>query len=827
MDSEPRATDDTQRIVARPRVVIAERGAATREVPLGPTTVSIGRDPQATISIGLPTADNPVGLPDISRKHAQIAPQETGFVVVDLGSTNGTYLRGRRLPAQQPARLRDGDVIRIGDDHGNSVSITYREGAAGMSGYGTLSIGRVALGDRPRVAIGRDPASELHLDSPVVSLRHAEVVRTLRGHDLVDLGSTNGTFVNGTRVRRQALQRGDVIQIGPCKLIYSPAALLQFTHAGSVRLDGVRLYKEVPAGRQGRRVLLNDISVSVFPREFIAVVGGSGAGKTTLLDALNGARPAQRGQVLLNGDDLYVNFDAFRTSMGYVPQADILHTGLPVRRALRYTAALRLPPDTDAVEIDRRIESVLQMVDMLPQADVVIHRLSGGQRKRVSIASELLSEPSLLFLDEPTSGLDPGLDKKMMRTLSALADAGHTVILTTHATSNIVGYCDHVAFLAHGRLVYFGPPVQALQFFAAPDFATIYSKLETPAQAEQAEAQFRASPDYHAFVAQRQAAIPPQTGGAAAVAARRASTGLLASVRQFAILSRRYLDLIFGDRLSLFVLSAVMPLIGLLLMFIANPKSLIGDQPYKVEEIVRTGATHYYSIVQDTQRVLLMLGLSALLLGLFAAAYEIVKERPVYERERMINLGIAPYLGSKVAVLLGFGLVQCLLLLGVVALRVQMPAQGQFWQAPVEMYVSLVLALLVGLSLGLLISAATRGGNAVIYLVLMVLFFQLLFSGALFPLEGIAREASALTSTRWALQGLGASVHVEGDEGLNAMNRRLDPATLRVVPADPEPLFIEYPSTPVGLVQTWLVQLGFAAVFLLLAAIMLKRQDAH
>src|SRR5581483_1874756 len=219
----------------------------------------------------------------------------------------------------------------------------------------------------------------------------------------------------------------------------------------------------------------------------------------------NGMRPAHEGNVLYNGVDYYHNLAAFNTQLGYVPQEDIVHRELTVERALYYAARLRLPGDFTREQIQWRIDEVLEDVEMTERRGLLVSKLSGGQRKRVSIALELLANPSVFFLDEPTSGLDPGLDRKMMSLLRRLADRGRTVILVTHATNNI-NACDYVCFLAQGgRLAYFGPPNEAKAFFAKTDFAEIYSTLEPtkeqPDIPQQAEERFRASPDYQRYVA--------------------------------------------------------------------------------------------------------------------------------------------------------------------------------------------------------------------------------------------------------------------------------------------------------------------------------------
>ena len=324
------------------------------------------------------------------------------------------------------------------------------------------------------VTIGRERDNALVLDHPQVSAYHARVAHEHGTYRITDLDSTNATYVNGLCITSQALQSGDVIRVGPYKLIYDDGLLTLYDESGSVRIDALDL---VQIGTSAA-VLLDDISLCIPPRSFVALVGASGAGKSTLLDALSGLRPAVRGSVLYNGQDFYQHRAAFSQQIGYVPQDEIIHRDLTVERALYYAAKLRLPSDFSPAQITQRIDEVLDDVEMRHRRSLLIKQLSGGQRKRVSIALELLANPSVFFLDEPTSGLDPGLDRKMMLLLRKLADKGHTIILVTHATSNI-NVCDYVCFLAQGgRVAYYGPPEDATTYFEQPGFAEIYSVLE-------------------------------------------------------------------------------------------------------------------------------------------------------------------------------------------------------------------------------------------------------------------------------------------------------------------------------------------------------------
>src|SRR5437016_5449196 len=371
----------------------------------------------------------------------------------------------------------------------------------------------------PVITIGRLPENMVVLSHPQVSGRHARLELAQGGYRIIDVGSTNHVYVNTQRITNQLLQPGDEIRIGPYKFTYTGTQLTQQDESHGIRIDALQLQK---VGSK-HTILINDISIAIPPRTFVALVGGSGAGKSMLMDALNGLRPAQKGLVLYNGQDYYRHLAAFSTQLGYVPQDDIIHRELTVERALYYTARMRLPEDFTQAQIKQRIDEVLEDVDMKHRRGMLVNKLSGGQRKRVSIALELLANPSIFFLDEPTSGLDPGLDRKMMFLLRRLADKGHTIVLVTHATNNI-NACDYICFLAQGgRLAYFGPPGDAKKYFDKTDFAEIYSALEptegNPNIPAEAEARFKASPYYRRYVQE------PLAQGPAARASVSGATG--------------------------------------------------------------------------------------------------------------------------------------------------------------------------------------------------------------------------------------------------------------------------------------------------------------
>ncbi|MGA8015682.1 MAG: FHA domain-containing protein, partial [Candidatus Dormiibacterota bacterium] len=440
----------------------------------------------------------------VSRRHAVLRFDGVHWRLEDLGSSNGTYLGDTRVSAHVvtgPARLRLGspidgpelDVAPVGVDpepvpavpaplppavvpaeqtHSLPAALAGSTGRAAAVDLGT----RVAVHPLSSglVRIGRGPGNEIVLADPHVSRDHAELRWDPRGGwQVTDLNSHNGTYVNGHRISTAPLREGDVLTVGRRHLRLVPGALEEH-ESGDVRLDAVDLSVHTSEGR----ALLRHVSLSVEKGAFVGVVGPSGAGKTTLLNALTGFKPADEGSVFYGGRNLYAEYEELRRRIGYVPQDDIVHAQLTVRAALGYAAELRFPRDVPKTERDQRVAEVIRELGLAERADLVIEKLSGGQRKRVNIAVELLTKPSPLFLDEPTSGLDPGLERGMMTLLRDLAKGGRTVIVVTHAVQSL-SLCDRVLMLAPGgRVAFYGPPNAALGYFGRTDFVDVFQDLE-------------------------------------------------------------------------------------------------------------------------------------------------------------------------------------------------------------------------------------------------------------------------------------------------------------------------------------------------------------
>lgn len=797
------------------RLEIVDETQVRREVPLGAATLTIGR---------APTNGLVLGSRFVSATHARIDAVGAGHTITDLGSMNGLLLDGGRLPANQPRPLGDGTTIRIGDlATGSFVTLIYRSPWAGAQASSRL---RIALAPDGVTSIGRREA-DIVLNNPQVSRQHAVIEGTAGRHRLRDAGSTNGTFVNGHKITSHMLAIGDIIAIGTFRLVYRGTALEEYDQRGALRIEARRLETTV-ATAQGPRTIMHDVSLAIEPREFVAIVGGSGTGKSTLLKALAGFTPATAGEIHVNEDDFYANLDVYRSVIGYVPQDDILHRGLNVVDALGYVAELRLPPDTSRDDRRQRIDRVLDDVDMDQHQTTIIDRLSGGQRKRVSIAAELLADPALFFLDEPTSGLDPGLEKRMMFTLRRLADGGRTIVLVTHATANIV-QCDLVAFMAAGRMVYFGPPRDATTFFQVGnnEFAEIYTKLDgratpedrigwqvverdladeyaahqrefgtepAPSLAQLWERRFRASHWYHTYVGER---LSNAAGADLRRGTRPPGRPRTSLVGQTLVLTRRYAKLMLNDRRNLLLLGVQAPVIGALVALVARRDSFVGEN----------------ATAAEARKILFVFATVAVWFGVLNAAREIAKELPIVRRERLAGLRVVPYLISKVSVALVLLALQALTLLGIAALKITLPTAGVVLPAPLELYLTTFITALAGFALGLAISASSTAPDRANALVPLALVPQILFAGVIFSLGdpvSFERILSWVTASRWAMDAYGATVHVNDLPWAEGMLPLPNP------PA-------EYTATVGHVVSRWAILLGYAMICLGYAARQLRR----
>ena len=797
-----------------PQLVLELNGQRTTLEP--GRSYTLGRDPQSDVS---------VDDARVSWRHATIAYHGNGWVLEDLGSTNGTYANGQRtnqVPLGQgavvnlgnadsgprltfsgvPAPVVPGGVPGGGDawhDQGtarftpganpaaqggfpqqqapqqggigqggyNQPPPSYGGGAgfpqqggpmAAQGGYAQQpsqpapepvygsrnpTMIRNLAGGLRTIRIGRGLDNELVVSDLSVSRHHAELRQLQDGrYEIVDLDSHNGTYLNGQPIDRRLLGPQDIIGVGHSTFRLVGDQLEEFVDTGEVSFSARHLTVEVDF-KGGKKILLNNVSFGVPEKSLVAVIGPSGSGKSTLLRALTGYRPADRGDVLYDGRNLYKQFAELRQRIGLVPQDDILHSQLSVRTALKYAAELRFPGDTEASERERRIDEVLTELHLEKRADNKITALSGGQRKRVSVALELLTKPSLIFLDEPTSGLDPGMDRDVMKMLRGLADEGRTVLVVTHSVAELA-LCDRLLVMAPGGSVaYFGPPKEALHFFGYETWADVFQAFENYPDHDWG-GRFRGSVHYQMYSADVEAV---QAQSSQIEHEQTKPPKQQSWFSQLSTLVRRYMSVIASDR-GFILLSLLLPaVLGVVSMIIPSPDGLAPGKG---------------GINQNAPTILLIMAVGACFSGAANSVRELIKERVIYERERAVGLSRSAYLMSKVVVLGVVSVVQGVLICGIGFSTRKMPTGLIVKSFPaLEMTVPIILLSFSSMMFGLVISSLVKTAEKTMPLLVMFAIVQVVFTGCLgFAIAGAAglEQIAWLMPSRWAAAALGSTL---------------------------------------------------------------------
>ena len=651
----------------------------------------------------------------VSGQHAQLLMDETGVLhIVDVGSTNGTYVNGQKLTVGSPFQITGQDKIVLtksqnirlvfNPDDFNGVKSPKPNGGGREIFQDTDLIS--LLRNKSVITIGRTDQCDLQIAHPTISRLHATIEKRSNGkYVITDKGSMNGTFVNGHRVKGKAqVSEKDLIFIGRFKISFRGIAQ---DISKSLTISATNIEKTYPNGFVG----LKKASFTIASSSLLAVMGPSGCGKSTLLKALCGDSPATSGEVKLFDLELKSNYDYLKTQIGYVPQDDIVHRQLTVQQSLYYAAKLRLPSAKDA-QIEAKIKSVLQQLNIEFIKDNLVGKISGGQRKRVSIAVELLTDPMILFLDEPTSPLDPQTIEEFLGILRKLADNGTTVIMVTHKPDDLE-FMDSVMFMsAGGHLVYDDSVHNYLSYFGVSKTREVYQELD-----QNSKKWIDKRNSQRGAESKRIVSTPPVK-----------NVGSIDFMHQFFWLSRRYLSIKLNDKMNTAVMIGQAPIIAMLVCII---------------------------FVNITQAVPFLMAISAVWFGANNAAREIVSELPIYKRERMFNQGILPYIFSKLFVLGGFAAIQSLLFIGIVSVFYSNATPPDVeWFNPLSSFLWMLFISIAASMMGLLISALVDTAEKVMTIVPIALIPQIMLAGLVAKISsGFVEFLSYFTLSRWGTEG--------------------------------------------------------------------------
>jgi ABC-type multidrug transport system ATPase subunit len=707
----------------------------------------IGRDVHADIRLP---------QPGVSRSHVVLRYLDGRWVAVDNASTNGMFVNKQRVSSVD---IRDGQTIHIGEPDGPPVTFelgrdgeppddlttipTKRDGDGKTEAFNVVtSLMRVLRPGVPAeppsgsTTIGREVDNHIVIPDLLASRHHARLVPTAKGVQIQDI-SSNGTYVNGQRIKDAYLAENDIVTIANVDMVFVNGTLVRRT-APAAESAGLEV-RDISLTIGGNRTLLEQVSFAAKPATLTAVIGPSGSGKSTLLTVIAGAMRPNGGLVSFDGHNIHADYALLRNRIGMVPQDDVVHRQLTVNQALGYAAELRMSQDTSKEERLWAVRQVLEELELTPHADTRIENLSGGQRKRASVALELLTGPSLLVLDEPTTGLDPALDQLVMKMLRQLADAGRIVVVVTHSLAYL-DVCDQVLLLAPGgKTAYCGPPSELGDAMGSTDWADIFTDIEANPDAAHRRFLERAEPAVEA--GDQGEPKQPVVLGKPVRAGR---------WRQFATVARRQVQLIRADR-GYFVFLVLLPfLLGLL------PLAVAGETGFG-KAAIESAAPN------EPKQIVVLLNLGAIFMGTALTIRDLVGERIIFRREQAAGLSTSAYLAAKVAVFAAAAVIQSAILVLIVTaptIGKGAPAGASVLGSPrLELFVDTAATCAVAAILGLLVSALAQNSNQVLPLMVVTVMTQLVLAGGFIPVTNRPLDpVSWFTPSRWGLAATASTV---------------------------------------------------------------------
>lgn len=704
------------------------------------TKINLSERPEKVIKIGR-AKENDIVVNDslVSRYHAVIKIFNDSILIEDLNSTNGTYVNGEKISS---STITEKDNITLGKSYELDIKSLI------LNKSKKTPIPSI---DKNVITIGRSSDNDIVLNNIKVSRRHAKLEKLGNEWYLEDLGSANKTYVNSKPVKKIKITSNDFITIGGIPLSLENLFKSNKQVSGDVTLSAKNLTFKV-----GEKIIVDNISITIYPGEFVGLIGPSGAGKTSLMLMMNGVVKPSEGDVFINSQSLFSNYDSFKGQIGYVPQDDIIHRELKVEESLKYTARLRFDKYSKT-EINDQVNNVIQTLNLSEAKDTLIGSpekkgISGGQRKRVNLGQELLTEPSILFLDEPTSGLDPKTDLDVMKLLKSIAEKGKIVVLTTHnITEENFNILTHLVVLTKGgKLAYFGPSNEAVNYFQTSKPYEIFDKLNEM-KPEFWQSKYKSSVYYNNYILAR------ETEKIKFSPTRRKYNldERKFDVKQFLILAERYLKIKLRDRISTLILLLQAPLIAFLI-------SIVFSKP------------------DEKVQALFVLVIAAIWLGCSNAAREIVSEQSIYKRERMVFLKIPSYILSKVFILSILCIIQSIILTSITIPALELKSNF------IELSAFLIFVSISSLMIGLFVSSIVSTNEAAMGLMPIILIPQVILGGLISKfgdMNDFIQLVAGFMISRWSFEAAlileyNNDNHVVSSIGFNPDNLPIDTSVI-------------------------------------------------
>ena len=483
---------------------------------------------------------------------------------------------------------------------------------------------------------------------------------------------------------------------------------------------------------------LTDLSFTASPGTITSVIGLSEASTSALVDVLAGAVQPSVGQVNFDGHD--VAADDVRPHVAVVPRHGLLRPQLTVEQALRYAAELRLPPSASADRRGEVVRSVLDRMELTALRTAKAGTLTIEQRKRASLAVELLTDPSLIVFEEPTAGLEPEAAQHITATLRQLADEGRVVVVATTAPTEL-DMCDQVVVLTPtGIPVYAGAPSQLGPQLGTSDWAEIVERARTDPYGA-----------HDAYLARQQEPPPPEPPPPSeAPTAPRQQRNVL---RQSIVSARRQAWLTIADQ-RYFIFLAILPvLFGAVSLLIPGDAGL-------------GPASRYGNNPDQAVAILTVLTLGAVVMGTALGIRDLFSEQRIFRREQAHGLSASAFLAGKAIVYSVIATVQTAMITIVATVGHPAPAHGAALlghskiEAGVELFVALAVTAIVSAMIALALSSLATYPEQIVLIAVVIVLVSLVFTGALFPISGRLplEQIAGLVPSRWGFAATASTV---------------------------------------------------------------------
>lgn len=703
----------------------------------------------------------------VSNTHGYFKLEEGNLSIYDNDSLNGILIDGKKV---KESKLDIDSIIRIDNDNNNLpngiILIISKENP--LKKWKSIKLSLL----KDKIIKEDETLANLFTSYKIV-----------KNDNIYQIEGNGNILINNKPLEMQStLKDNDIINDHNNLCIFKTDKLIYEYDEIGIRINAENISKTVFVKGKKREITQN-VSMIIEPGEFISFVGGSGAGKSTFLKFLCGINKPTRGNIYYGDLELFSNYNELKDEIAYVPQDDIVFTNLTMIDMLRYSAKLRLSTNLTEVEKESRVREAIDIVDLNGKENVMIRNLSGGQRKRVGIAVELLADPKIFFLDEPTSGLDPGSERNLMNTLKKMSKMGKTIILVTHNTLNL-HLCDRVAFFGTGGiLTYIGAPEEAKKFFGVNDFVEIYNLISSNpkkwnAKLEQKDDNFLESIKEEKKYSKH----------------KKIKAKKKPIINQFLILVSRYAKTILNNPLQMCLLLFQGPIIALALTLVITKEFL----------------TYY----EFSKSILFAISCAGIYIGFSNSIQEICKERVILVKEYISNLRLSAYVSSKVFVQLIISILQSLFFITTLNLVIDVPTYGIIFPWNIEMIIIMTLTIFGSATIGLVISTIAPEPSVAMTYIPILLLPQMLYCGMLFELKGLIEKISSVILCRWSLELFGIT---------NDMNNMIS-SIQDIIPGYIHEAESFYDYSVVHFNNNIIIMLGMSLFFCILCYVILKVQ---